>query len=112
MCEASEYDIHAQKELQVKLGLIDVWGNLRMGIHQIYKGRHSPLIIILNNKRSHKKYENIFSELGRNPTPVKVGPLGKLPILTNSGLCRCLSMLADFSVKIFLSKKTQDFLRL
>ena len=27
-----------------------------------------------------QKYENIFSELGRNPTPVEVGPHGKVPI--------------------------------
>ena len=27
-----------------------------------------------------QKYENIFSELGRNPTPVEVGPHAKVPI--------------------------------
>jgi hypothetical protein len=41
----------AQKELQVKLGVIDVWGNLRMGIRVIYEGRHSPLIIILQPQK-------------------------------------------------------------
>ncbi len=46
-CDVSEYGICKQKELQVQLGVIDVWGHLRMGIHVIYEGRHSPLIIIL-----------------------------------------------------------------
>jgi hypothetical protein len=51
VCDTSEDGICSQKELQVKLGGIDVWGNLRMGIRVIYKGRHSPLIVILQPQK-------------------------------------------------------------
>ena len=53
-----------------------------LGIRIVYEGRHSTLIIFLqpnknialvNNMQTLKKYSDIFSELGTNPTPVELG---------------------------------------
>ena len=60
-----------------------------LGIRIVYEGRHSTLIIFLqpnknialvNNMQTLKKYSDIFSELGTNPTPVELGLPQNCPI--------------------------------
>ena len=60
-----------------------------LGIRIVYEGRHSTLIIFLqpnknialvNDMQTLKKYSDIFSELGTNPTPVELGPPRKCSV--------------------------------
>ena len=90
MCDASEYTYTKRTSGEVG-GVIDERGNLHKGIHVVYVGRQSSLIIILQPQKhfdlqiTREVAKNMNMHIfriryRRSPTPVEVGPHGKVPI--------------------------------